>query len=623
MQAAAAAAAERRPSARAVQGAGGDDVARLLALLQAPESPLEVLLPVLKQLARWARQQGLQPPAARDAAALSQAVAAGRCLMAASPLHHAAEQQQQLAAACMLLLGSTAAAAPSPAVLDDIAEAVGSALLGPQLGAPQPDTAAQAMAAVGSLLPCLLVSTILGWVCLLCSSGARRPSASAFYVREPLLSLRPCPQDAPVAACWLLASLLQWLGGWEPAGQPACLALECLAPAYGMMRGVGVAALGRAPPPAAVVALLRPAYSVLKGAAAAAGGAPAGAVADGCVQAAAAVLALGGLAEALLRSAAGFADAAQLAAEVEGSLVAACEVAAAAALAAEAAADRPLTAPGTRAAALPAVPHEWLALLRDACSLAGAQLGAAVQRPALVSSSALATCQAESLLGSALSLDPFRQAADAGVPPQQASRLLQSQAACSLAQHAAAMASGLAASYPRLDASWQGWLVRQVQVAAGQVCQHWRHLSLATSADWLAGLDVAASQQLLDRLFLSCLVLLCAAWEAGGGAQAAPAGRAHLAADVAAALADLQFCRLNAPQYAALLQGILPEVPGSGAAAARLVCSLPCYAEAAAPCPVRGGQPAWLADGALAAKAQFLFNALVPCCSALPQVCLR
>ena len=395
-----------------------------------------------------------------------------------------------------------------------------------------------------------------------------------------------------MAACWLLSALLQWLGGWAPEEPASCLALDCLAPAYIMLRGATVAALGRSQPAAAVAGLLRPAYAVLR-TATGSGHAP---LQTG-LQAAAAVLALGGLAEALLRSAGGYAEATQLAAEAEGSVLAACDAAAASAATAGS------------------------ALLRDACSLAAAQLTAAVRRPHLLAAASLAQCQVQSLLLSTLSLAPLCQAADARLPPAQASLLLQRQAGCALGQHAGAMARGLAEQWPRLDGGTQRWLGAQVQAAARQAHQQYRQYSLSAPADWLAAVDGLAVRQLLDRLFMSCLVLLAAGWEAAAAAGAAGGGqRAQQAAAVAGALADLQFCRVSAPQYAVLLKAVLAEVPGDAAAAASLAACLPCYADLVAPCPARGGEAAWLADGVAAAKVQFLMNALVPCCGQLPQV---
>lgn len=125
----------------------------LLGIVQQQASaPDAAILPTLTLLTRWARQQALQRAAARDAALLRSVAAAGQRLVQPDT------NQPRLAAACLLLLASVAAATPDPEMVDGLAEAVGSALLGPQLGAPEPTTAAEAMAAVGTLLPCLMVS---------------------------------------------------------------------------------------------------------------------------------------------------------------------------------------------------------------------------------------------------------------------------------------------------------------------------------------------------------------------------------------------------------------------------------------------------------------------------------
>lgn len=434
-----------------------------------------------------------------------------------------------------------------------------------------------------------------------------------------------------MAACWLLAALLRWMGSWSPpAGEPSCRALDCLAPAYAMCRGAAVAAVRRSSALAAVQTLLRPVCALLRDAATAASAEAPFDSGSQLVQAAAAVMALGGLAEGLLRAAAGFPEAAQLAMEAESSLVAACTAAAAALAAAPTAVT---TADKGQAGQ---------ALLVDACALASAQLCAAVQRPELAA--AAARCQAQALLHSALSLVSLRQAATAMLPPGQASVLLQHQAGCALVQQAAAMASSLAALYPQLPGGDQRWLVQQVQVAARQAHVIYRQLALSASPAWLAAVDAASVRQLLDKLFLACLALLGAAWQAAaaqvpaqatqlghGSAAAAPpaagqrdeAERAQLAATVVGVLADLQFCRVGTAQYAALLRAALAEAPSDPAAADSLAACLPCYADLAVQCPAHGGQAAWLVDAVSAAKVQLLFNALVPCCAMLAVVSCR
>lgn len=384
-----------------------------------------------------------------------------------------------------------------------------------------------------------------------------------------------------------------------------------------------MAAIRRSSAAAAVHGLLRPAYAVLRDAAPAASAAAIESSGQ-LVQGAAAVLVLGGLVEGLLRAAAGFPEATQLAAEAEGSLAAACAAAAVQAAA-------PAAAAGT-------VDHSQPAqALRDASALASAQLCAAVRRPQLVAASA--RCQVQALLHSALSLAPLHQAAMSAMPPAQASALLQRQAGGALVQQAAGITTRLSALYSQLPGKEQHWLVQQVQVAARQAQAHYRQLALSASPAWLAGVDAAAVRQLLDRLFLACLALLVAAWQAAAAlvsaepakhsaAVVAPAAdgqrqeaqRAQLAATVVGVLADLQFCRVGTAQYAALLRAALAEAPGDPAAAAILAACLPCYADLAVQCPAHAGQAAWLVDAVSAAKVQLLFNALVPCCGMLPVV---
>lgn len=413
-------------------------------------------------------------------------------------------------------------------------------------------------------------------------------------------------QGKPVAACWLLSALLRWLGTLEELDGSSCLAVDFLAPAYGMMRGVGTAAINASQPGPAVAGLLQPSFAVLKTAIAASQQQASSLLV--AVPAACAVLAVGGLCDALQRGAAGYSEASQLAAEAEAALLEACTAAAA-----------------TEMAPQPAA----AALFRNACSLAATQLTAAVQSPRLLVAAAVARCQTWSLLHSALSLEPLHRAAAVQLPPAAASAALQRQLGCALMQHAGSLASSLAARYAALDGGTQRWLLEQVQAAARQAHQHYRHYSLSPPLAWLSAVDADAVRQILDRLFLSCLVLLAAALEALGRLQPAPSVAAatlqlqpaQLSALAARVLADLQFCRLSSPpQYAAVLKAALADLPGDAQAASSLASCLPCYAELAAPCATRGGEATWLVDGAGAAKVQFVMSLLVPCCNALSLV---
>ncbi len=431
-------------------------------------------------------------------------------------------------------------------------------------------------------------------------------------------------QGKAAAAGWLLGALLQWLSSSVLAGAAAPAALDCLAPAYSLMRTAATSALTREGPAAAIHGLLQPAYSVLKTATAAAWTMPAGAAkqpptepaAVAAAYAAAAVLGLAGLAEGLLRPASGYTEAAVLAAEAESGLVAACG---AAAERVKAAGKQQPAEPEHAGAAVRQVTGQAEAaqLLCDACSLAAAQLAAAVRRPA--ATPGLARCQALSLLRSVLSLAPLCDAAAAQVPPAKASQQLRDQAGGALAHQAGTLARNLAEHLPLLPAREQQWVLQEVQVAALEAHRLYRRYSLETPAAWLAAVDSTALRQLLDRLFLSCLALLGAAWQTAPS-HALRAQRAQLAAAVLVALADLQFCRVASPQHAALLTAVLAEAPSDAAGAAAVAASLPCYAELAAKCRARGGQPAWLVDGVTAAKVQLLMLALVPCVANLPQV---
>lgn len=126
---------------------------QLLDIIEEPTCSAAALVPALTLLARWARQQGLQPAAARHPAGVQRAVTTARRLLLT-----AADVQPSVAASCLLLLGAAATALTEAAAVAEVTEAVGAALLCGQLGAPKPATAGDAAAAVGSLLPHLLVS---------------------------------------------------------------------------------------------------------------------------------------------------------------------------------------------------------------------------------------------------------------------------------------------------------------------------------------------------------------------------------------------------------------------------------------------------------------------------------
>lgn len=130
-------------------------VAWLLDVLEQPSCSADAAEPALTLLARWARQQSMQQPQARQHELLARAAAAAQRLVDPDAAQ-AGRFGPQVAAACLLVLGRVAAA--HPAVAEDAAEAVGTALLGGQLGTAQASSASDAAAAVASLLPTLLVS---------------------------------------------------------------------------------------------------------------------------------------------------------------------------------------------------------------------------------------------------------------------------------------------------------------------------------------------------------------------------------------------------------------------------------------------------------------------------------
>lgn len=134
--------------------------ALLLDAIQRPNAPPALLLPALALLARWARQQALQPADGRDTQLLQRACTASQDLLGGIDAA-AAPDQAALAASCLLLLSGVAAAAAQPGMDEQAAEAVGTMLLSGRLGRPSPTTMSDAMAAVGLLLPCLEVRSVV------------------------------------------------------------------------------------------------------------------------------------------------------------------------------------------------------------------------------------------------------------------------------------------------------------------------------------------------------------------------------------------------------------------------------------------------------------------------------
>lgn len=133
-------------------------VAWLLDVLDAPACSAASALHALALLARWARQQSMQPPQARQHELLRRVAASAQRLLGPTSGLLGGAGGPQLAAACVLVLGNVAAAATDLTVIEDAAEAVGTALLCGQLGAAEARATSDAAAAVGALLPSLLVS---------------------------------------------------------------------------------------------------------------------------------------------------------------------------------------------------------------------------------------------------------------------------------------------------------------------------------------------------------------------------------------------------------------------------------------------------------------------------------
>lgn len=400
--------------------------------------------------------------------------------------------------------------------------------------------------------------------------------------------LFPLLQDATGAACQLLGALLHYLSLLAD-GDSATLA--ALVPLYGGMRAATAGALvaGAAD---AVPNMLQPAYSVLRG------GDPGP---QSAARQAATVLVLGGLMEGLLRGAGGYLDAQQLAGAAEGDLLGACA-------AAEAAGGGGGAVAGS-------------SLCIDACSLATMQLMQGARRPLMTEM--VFRCQALSLLQSALSLRPFCAEAAGGNSPEAASDLLRRQLQTGLGQHAAAVARGLADQYPTTaDPAMHSWLMQQLVAAAQQAYMQYAAYSVQTPAGWMQAVDGQALRQLLERVFLSAMLLLDATWRVAGSHQLGPAhpAQALAAATMVGILANLQFCRVPMEQYGTLLREALAVLPGDPEAAATVAGGLPQYAEVAGPCSARDGAPRWVADAVTAAKIQFVFTVLVTCCRQLPEV---
>lgn len=425
-------------------------------------------------------------------------------------------------------------------------------------------------------------------VCGALAAAQRAPAAQAGDVAAGVLSLMAvllasAHQDAHRASLDLLRTLLHFLSlldGTNPAS------LDALAPLYGGMRSVAVSALASGSPASVVPAVLRPAYAVLRSAGPTA-----------LPAAAAAALGLGGLLEGMLRAAAGYPACQLLAAEAEDALLAA-----------------------SACAEAEAGPEPASSLLVDACALATVQLAQGAQR-LVAPPPALLRCHARALLHTVLPVHAFCAAAAAGKQPEVASALLQQQLGSALGQQAATLARGLADGLCRGgDPATASWLLQQLAARAQETCDQYAAYSVSSPEQWMAAADAVALRQLLERTFLSALVLLDGTWRAAATAADPPAARAAASTTSIGILAQLQFCRVHSDQYAGLLKQALTELPGAPAGAAAAAAALPCYEVVAAACPARHGAPRWVADAVSAAKAQFIFNALAVCADQLPEV---
>ncbi|GAB4816684.1 hypothetical protein N2152v2_003730 [Parachlorella kessleri] len=699
------------------QGPSNTQQARALveALRQHGSSPA-VATPALLLLARWAPLQNYGPqveglpPRAAGAKPWQASTVVEEAVELAGGIASGVGLQQDPGPAAARFLGS--AAAGKLHIADVMSEALVGLAGSPSPNLPKPDV----LGGIASLVPALLgePETALWVVAALLTACQAGVSAAA-----------TSQQPGPGATTATAQGHLQ-----------AAATLTSLAPLYPAMRALTTVALGRAPPAALAAALLQPLVGLLAGAvgevsaavAILAGAAPcrqsytgtgtgsqpsalcpgqsdslplaslkqrqlsagaqqveppAAAVLAALCCAAPAVLCLGGLLEGVLRAAPGFEACRALAAEVETLLhqacqtaLAACEISATMRTGNSSAGSEGPAIGGRHAAEeLGMAPHMAGRLLRDCCSLATAQALQGCGRP--VPAAASVQCQAATLLQSALSLEPFLELAAQQASPGEANALLELQLASAPMQHAAELAGALArgASASRLLAKQQ-WLVGAFAAAAAEACRGYSRYVTGMPDEWMQQVSAPALKALLDRLFLSSIVVLTSVWAAvkqadptaaqgsagasgpqqaehtssiartvprqpfrdqqqpelqgrgaeggaKGSAAPAPAHAPAVAAALLGVFADLQFCRVALPAYAVLLKDTLAAATSDGAAADALVARLPCYTELSAACNAQQDMPAWLADPVLAAKVQFLMSALAPCCHLLPQPLLE
>lgn len=259
-------------------------------------------------------------------------------------------------------------------------------------------------------------------------------------------------------------------------------------------------------------------------------------------------------------------------------------------------------------------------LFRDACSLALVQLWQTVRRP-LPSADTL-LCQTASLCHGALSLNALVAGAAAGKNQEQGmlinqylGRLIKS----ALFTQAPALANSIAEQCHAVSRDVRMLVCQHVVDCARATHDSYRRYLIDTPAQWVAAVDGSAVRLVLDRNFATCFLLLGAVWSADRGTQPS-AMSPQLAVHVLTVASDLQFCRSQSNQYTQILTEALSVLPDNGAAAAAVAGYLPCHADVAQQAAGPSGQWVWEGDTVIAAKVQFLFTALTPCISFLPQV---
>ncbi|DBA78919.1 TPA: hypothetical protein ACH3X1_008798 [Trebouxia sp. C0004] len=275
---------------------------------------------------------------------------------------------------------------------------------------------------------------------------------------------------------------------------------------------------------------------------------------------------------------------------------------------------------------------------RDAAAFACCQTWQACRLPPASGSAVI--CLMSCLWTSCLTLTGLFQAPALGLSTEQGNVWLRNQCSSRLLQEAATMARIAAELYRLVDSQAQQVCRDLLQKGARELYEGYRAYALKTPLPWMQDIDAAAVRQVLDKAFMSGVLLMTAFWsvtaatdhkrgpadktsstkataslaagptitavgqattEPGGAVSARPHANAAAAGGsmieehasrakqqgnsslVAAELLDsmsyLQFCRMKLTAYNTLLKNVLTSVSTSAEATQLLMDKLPAYSD--------------------------------------------